>query len=151
MAWTAIPKPKSISRLLSLYILCFFILCFTTQASALALGTGTNVQPTASVSESDASIHHSHLNVATRRVALLKKTSSLEDRESEKDSSSHDMIEVRSEKARTAEDDEKKRLPREVGERTTGDENGDGDGGPIAGRAAGEKVASHTFRLRARG
>ena len=148
MAWTAIPKPKSKSRLLSLLLLCFFILCFTTQASALALGTRTNAQPTASVSESDASMDHSHLNVATRRVASVKKTSSLENRESEKDSSSHDMI-VRSEKARTVEDKEK-RLPREVGERTTGDENGDGDWGQIAGRGAGEKVAGHSFRLRAR-
>ena len=149
MAWMMIFKPKSKSRILPSLLLYFLIFCFTAQTSALALDKRTNAQSTASAPNPDASIHHLHQNVATRRDTLSEKVPSLKNREPDKDSPSHDMIEVRSEKARTVDDDEDT-SPREVGERTTGDEDVDSDAGRVAGRGAGENVASYSFRLRTR-
>ena len=150
MACMAAPKAKSKSRFLSLLLLCFLIFCFTTQASALALDTRTNAQPTASHAESDTSKDHSDLSIATRRAVLSKRIPSLKNREPKDHPSSHDMIEVRSEKAQTAEEVEKVRLPREVGKRTTEDEDGDGDKGLMTREGPGEKVAVRSFRIQAR-
>ena len=145
MAWTVISKPKSKPRILSLLLLCFLIFCFTARTSALALDKRTTAQPTAGNSESDAGIDHSHRNFVTRRDVSSEKIPLLSNREPKEDSSAQDMIEVRSEKARAAEEDGKKRLPREAGGRTTEDENGVGDKSRGDGAGAG-----HSFRLRAR-
>lgn len=59
MVWIASFKPKS--RSLSLFLLCCFIFCVTTQTSALVLGTRTNAQPAAP------SIQNSYLPAAVRR------------------------------------------------------------------------------------
>ena len=62
MIWMANFKPES--RCLPLLLLCFLIVCLTSQTSALVLGTRTDAQPAAP------SIQDSHPHAAVRREFL---------------------------------------------------------------------------------